>query len=88
MNSQDQDHIMREGDIESGDQPLSICSSCKIKDEIYHMVTFRHTAREQIKPRLYKSKTLRKVAVDFLVDFYESQIEWLDKAPSKKDATI
>ena len=87
----------REGSIEDGDQPENISSSCKIQDEIYHMVTFkqkvtesvaaasRKAAKEQIKPRLYKSKTLRKIATDFLIDFYESQIEWLDIPPSKKN---
>ena len=41
--------------------------------------------KEQIKPRLYYSRTLRKIASDFLIDFYESQIEWMDKPPSKKN---
>ena len=41
--------------------------------------------REQIKPRLYKSKLLRKIAADFLFEFYESQIEWNEKALSRKN---
>ena len=72
----------REGSIETGDEPIKITSSCKIQEEIYHMVTFkqkfvncsgqRQNIREQIKPRLYTSKKLRQIACDFLIDFYES----------------
>ena len=77
------DMTSREGCIEQGDVPLTISSSCKIRNEIFHMVTFKQSRmtssggttrhiREQIKPRLYKSKVLREIAVDFLVDYYES----------------
>ena len=88
----------REGSIEAGDVPMAITSSCRIRNEIYHMVTFKQrmvaggtstarvSVREQIRPRLYKSRVLRKFAVDFLFDFYESQIEWLDKPPTRKAA--
>ena len=31
-----------------------------------------------LKPRLYKSVELRKIATDFLIDFYENAIEWVD----------
>ena len=84
----------REGSIENGDEPAKITSSCKIQEEIYHMVTFkmkqtsgsalRQMIREQVKPRLYSSKKLREIACDFLVDFYEAQIEWLEKPATKK----
>ena len=78
------DLTSREGSIESGDLPMAITSSCRIRNEIYHMVTFKQrtvtggsatarvSMREQVRPRLYKSKVLRKLAVDFLLDFYES----------------
>ena len=33
---------------------------------------------KNLKPRLYKSVELRKLATDFLIDFYESAIEWVD----------
>ena len=45
------------------------------------MVTFKN--KNKVKPRLYKSCKLRKVATDFLIDFYESQIEWIDKPATK-----
>ena len=31
----------REGSIERGDEPIAISSSCKIRNVIYHMVTFK-----------------------------------------------
>ena len=76
--------IHREGSIEDGDIPLTIISSCRIRNEIYHMVIFkqrsveegtltaRATIREQIRPTIYKNKELRKIAPQFLVDYYES----------------